>query len=256
MNSVGVVNQVGLILVLRVCGNLLKSPFKTGDFTRWLDQKGRSEVGSWVRGFTNKPTYKVGDLSREVLRRLRSGEYTTQDVMLVLKIVALVGVNFQPIAAVLPLKVLIEMMEVSVAQDLSSKVVGMLTSEVDSRMKEMVTGDKDYKLGDMTKRALTGSKDYQFGDFTKSIVGQMASKNYQFGDITRNFFKKGDKVPSASSSSTDKPLIDDDVKKAIEAWDKKYLASKQDDSAIKKLELEVWDQKLLKNIEREDKENR
>ena len=240
-----------------LCGNQLMSSVVhySGDFTRWLDQRGRSDLGSLVQGFTNKPNYKVGDISREVLRRLRSGEYSKEDIMLVLKIIAIVGANFQPIAAVLPMKVLLEMVEVSLAQDLSSKVVEMLTSEVDGRMKEMVMGDKDYKLGDLTKKALTGSKDYQLGDFTKSVLQQMTSKDYQFGDITRNLLKKGDK-PSSASSSVNKQLVDDDAKKAIEAWDKKYLASKQDESAIKQLELEAWDQKLIKNMEQEEKDSR
>jgi len=44
------------------------------------------------------------------------------------------------VAAVIPMKVLAEMVEVSLAQDLSNKVAGLLAAEVDSRMKEVVTG--------------------------------------------------------------------------------------------------------------------
>lgn len=205
-----------------------------------------------MKGFTNQPNYKVGDVSREVLRRLRSGEYSSEDIMLALKIVAIVGVNFQPVAALLPMKVLVQMVEVSLAQDLSNKVVGVLTGEVDSRMKEMVTGDKDYQLGDMTKKALTGSKDYQFGDFTKGILLQMTSEDYQFGDITTNVLKKGDKDVSLVSSGG-QPQIEDEANQTMEAWDKKYFAAKQDDAAIKKLELESWDQKLINTIERTGK---
>jgi len=45
-----------------------------------------------VRDFTNEPDYKFADLSRGMLRRLRSGEHSADDIMLFLKIVALVGV--------------------------------------------------------------------------------------------------------------------------------------------------------------------
>lgn len=175
--------------------------------------------------------------------------------MLALKIVAIVGVNFQPVAALLPMKVLVQMVEVSLAQDLSNKVVGVLTGEVDSRMKEMVTGDKDYQLGDMTKKALTGSKDYQFGDFTKGILQQMTSEDYQFGDITTNLLTKGDKDVSPASSGADQPQIDDQANQTMEAWDKKYFAAKQDDAAIKRLELDSWDQKLINTIERTGKDS-
>ncbi|CAJ1950882.1 unnamed protein product [Cylindrotheca closterium] len=232
-----------------------KKKYELGDFTRWLDQKGRSEVGSWVQGFTDKPNYKVGDLSREVLRRLRSGEYSTEDIMLFLKIVAIVGANVQPVAAVLPMKVLVEMVEVSLAQDLSTKVVGILTNEVDSRMKEMVTGDKDYKLGDVTKKTLTGSKDYQLGDFTKGIVEQMASKDYEFGDITRKLLNRGNKEEVGASNTADQQQIEDTTNQIMEACDKRHFSSKQDDAAIKNIELEAWDQKLLNTIERKNRGN-
>ena len=170
------------------------------------------------------------------------------DIMMFMKIIAVVGANIQPVAAVLPMRVLLEMVEVSVAQDLSSKVIDMLTAEVDSRMKEMVTGDKEYKLGDMTKKALTGSKDYQAGDFTKSILNQITSRDYEFGDVTKSLLKKEDK--SVAQSPADRLHSDDEVKQKMDEWDKKYLASKKDDSTVEKLGLEAWDEKLLNHIDR------
>jgi hypothetical protein len=219
-----------------------------GDFSRWLDQQGRGKVSQWLEGFTNNPDYEFGDLSREVLRRLQTGQYSSEDVWLFLRIVALVGVNMQPVAMILPLKVVVELLEVGVAQQLSDKVIKTLTSEVDSRMKEFVTGDKDYKIGDFTKKAVTGSKDYQFGDLTKNAIKNVDGKGtYQFGDITRKFLnqRQGSNNESSNGAGTKLLDIDAETEQALEDWDKEYLAAKRDDAAIAKLELETWDEKFL-----------
>jgi hypothetical protein len=219
-----------------------------GDFSRWLDQQGRGKVSQWVEGFTNNPDYEFGDLSREVLRRLQTGQYSSEDVWLFLKIVALVGVNMQSVASILPLKVVVNLLEVGVAQQLSDKAIKTLTSEVDSRMKEFVTGDKDYKIGDFTKKAVTGSKDYQFGDLTKNAIKSVDGKGtYQFGDITRKFLeqRKGSNNESSSGAATKLLDIDAETEQALEDWDKQYLAAKRDDAAIAKLGLETWDEKFL-----------
>jgi hypothetical protein len=220
-----------------------------GDFSRWLDQQGRGKVSQWLEGFTNNPDYKFGDLSREVLRRLQTGQYSSEDVWLFLKIVAVVGFNLQPVASILPIKVVIEMLEVGIAQQLSDKVINTLTSEVDSRMKQFVTGDKDYKIGDFTKKAVTGSKDYQFGDLTKNAVKNLDGKGtYQFGDITRKFLeqrRQGSDDEYSNGAATKLLDTDAETEQALEDWDKEYLAAKRDDAAIAKLELETWDEKFL-----------
>lgn len=109
--------------------------------------------------------------------------------MLVIKIVAFAGLNFVPIAKILPGKVLIDILEVSIAQTMGEKVVGTITTELDQRMKEMVTGDKDYQFGDITKKALTGDKSYKFGDITRQAL--LGKKDYEFGGkcVDRTFRK-------------------------------------------------------------------
>eukprot|EP00980_Cylindrotheca_fusiformis_P018143 scaffold5850_cov110-Cylindrotheca_fusiformis.AAC.6 len=208
-----------------------------------------------MEGITNKPDYEFGDLSREVIRRLQAGEYNSEDVWLLLKIVALVGINIQPVASILPIRVVVQLLEASVAQHLSEKVVGTLAGEVDSRMKEFVTGDKNYKLGDFTKQALTGNKNYQFGDLTKNVLKKVVGKeSYQFGDITRNFLNhhkdsSNDRTPNNSTGLLN---LDAETKKALEDWDKKYLEAKTHD-AIAKLELGKWDEKFLEVASKEGK---
>ena len=93
--------------------------------------------------FTKKDDYKFGDLSKEILRRLQSGQYNSDDVWLFLKIVAMIGINLQPVVPFLPAKVLMEMLEVSVAQSLADKVTKTITTEVDRRMKGFLVGDSE-----------------------------------------------------------------------------------------------------------------
>lgn len=219
-----------------------------GDLSRWLDQQGRGKVSQWLEGFTNKADYEFGDLTREVIRRLQTGEYTADDVWLFLKIIALVGVNLQPVVAILPVKVVVQLLEGSVAQQLSEKVVNTLTTEVDGRMKEFVTGDRDYNVGDFTKQALTGSKEYKFGDLTKNAVKNVTGKDsYQFGDISRKFLDRRNKRGNNNGDSSSSKYMDIDAatEQALEAWDKEYLAAKRNDEAVANLELDLWDEKLL-----------
>ena len=56
--------------------------------------------------FTNSTSdYHFGDISKELMRRVSAGEYTREDLLLLIKIIAVVGINFQPMARLLPAKV-------------------------------------------------------------------------------------------------------------------------------------------------------
>ena len=178
-------------------------------------------------------------------------------MLLILKFVAFAGLNLAPIAKILPGKILIQMLEVSIAQTFGSKILDTITSELDGRMKEMVTGDrnyqfgditskaltgkKGYRFGDITRKALTGDKDYQFGDITRKAV--LGKKDYEFGDLTRTAFAKLSGKQGAESSSNEKPkaktttdkpssgdamdaiVVTPDALDALVKWDQKYLLS-------------------------------
>lgn len=243
-----------------------KSKYEFGDLTRWLDKQGRGTVSQWVEGFTNKPNYRFGDLSREVLRRLESGEYTSDDIWLFLKIVAMVGVNLnlQPVISLLPAKVLMELLEVSVAKEVGDRVATAIVQEIQKRLKEFMTGDRNYELGNITKEKLTGSKDYQFGDLTKNAVSKFTGKeNYSFGDITRKLLEKkqegGNDINNDIDASDSLKGIDmdDDTKKAFEEWDKQYIASIGDDLNValrNQQDLEAWDEQFLSAASKEGDE--
>ena len=235
-----------------------KSHYKFGDFSRWLDQQGKGYVGTWVKEYTDKAEYQFGDVSKELLRRFQTGQYTKDDVWLFLKIISMVGINLQPVVAGLPVKVVMDMLEVSVGQQVSGKIVGMLSNEVEQRLKLFVTGDKDYQVGDFTKQAVLGKKEYEFGDLTKRMMQNIQKDDttsddvasYQFGDITKRILNKKKKNETTSTTT---PLQDDPtmtaattkkIQQDLEAWDTVYLETKKTE-LVSNDELQEWDEQFL-----------
>lgn len=175
-----------------------KDEYQFGDLSRALDQKAKEKAAE----FTGKSDYQVGDISKEILRRVREGEYKVEDIILLAKIMVTLGAEFSPLAGILPAKLLLEMMNYSLAQEVGGKVLDIVTQTLDKRFKDAVTGDADYALGDLTKKAILnfiGKKDgdYEFGDLTKTISKKMKEKD-----------RKGSGV-----------ILDVDFVKELEQWD-------------------------------------
>ena len=216
------------------------SSYKFGDISRWLDKKSKEQVSK----FTKKEDYQFGDMSREVIRRLRDGEYSREDLWLFLRIVAAVGINLQPVASVLPLRVLTELlnmtMEASIAKTVGDKVVSSITSEIDARMKEMVTGDRNYELGDLTKRKIsswTGKDNYEFGDITKTILSKRADlRNGDASSEQGSESKKDETFELFSSKSKEEQEI-------LEKWDEELLKARKQKEDIEPYQ--EWDKKFL-----------
>lgn len=193
-----------------------KSAYEFGDLSRYVEQQAKDglatlnkktqegilgldqAVKAKVCLFTGKGSYQVGDISREVIRRFLEGEYTMEDIWLFLKIVAIIGLNIKPIAAMLPVRVLTDLLEVSTAQALGDKVAGVLTNEIELRLQQwMILGEKEKLVsvvssnvnmkgltemgqsavaGQLAKKALsdfTGKEDSHFGDVIRKIWGGM-----------------------------------------------------------------------------------
>lgn len=214
-----------------------KDKYEFGDLSKWLDEKSKEKVGA----FTNNKSedYQFGDISKEVMRRISAGEYTREDLILLIKIIAVIGINFQPMARLLPAKVLLDIFNVSIYQQLGEKVAGVVSTELDQRMKQAVTGDKDYEIGDFTKRAIlkfTGKDEYTFGDISKSI-GSSSQKQ------------------SKDKQQQQQPIVmDDQVEKELLEWDAAMVKEDgldvDDDELVRRLtrrQLEEWDTALGEN---------
>lgn len=121
-----------------------------GDLSRWAD----SQVKAKISNYTGKEDYEVGDVSKEIIRRVSSGEYATEDVIFLCKALLTFGGGLSPVARFLPAKLLLEMMQFGLAEEVGGRLTGALSKTLDERFKETITGDPNYRLGDKTKQAI------------------------------------------------------------------------------------------------------
>lgn len=147
-----------------------KDEYQFGDISRWIDKQAKEKVNE----FTNKDgEYQFGDISKEIIRRVRTGDFTLDDIVILCKVLISFGVGLQPVASFLPVKLLVEMLNYSIAADLGDKMVGAVATELDKRMKSAITGDEMYRIGDMTLRAVnkfTGKQEVRFLLFSLLLV--------------------------------------------------------------------------------------
>ena len=156
--------------------------YQFGDLTKHAV----SVLESSVSNYTGRESYAVGDITREVIRRTWLGEYDASDIYLVAKILVAVGVQFLPIARFFPTHVLLEVLNVGLAQEVIGRVSQEAAKVVDERFKQALTGDPKYQLGDLTKSKLqravadfTGKDEYQFGDISAALASRQISSQQQ-----------------------------------------------------------------------------
>jgi hypothetical protein len=186
--------------------------YEFGDFSKWLDLLAKEKVGN----YTGKEAYEFGDLTKEVVRRVWAGEYDWQDVWLVVRIMIAAGANLTPLAGALPVKMLIQLIEVGLAQEVGSKSVGMLASTLDEKFKLALTGDAKYQLGDKTK-----------GEIEKALAGLTGKESYEFGDVSRKIMAMSDETQGKTKkkgqhSSDLSRLLSANLVEDIDNWDQKF----------------------------------
>jgi hypothetical protein len=155
-----------------------KEDYEFGDLTRALDKKAKMKVAE----FTGKSDYQVGDITKEIFRRLGEGEYKIEDIVFLVKVLATLGADFSPLASVLPARLLLELMNYSLAQDVGSRILETVTQALDKRFKEAITGDANYEIGNLTKKAFMtfigkDGGEYQFGDLTRTVAQKLKEKD-------------------------------------------------------------------------------
>ena len=205
----------------RICdltGKEGDNDYEWGDLTAWAIQ----QVSNTTRNFTGKETYEVGDLSKEVLRRVQRGEYDIQDVWLACRILLSAGLGcLTPVASVLPLRTLLNLVNVGLAQEVSGRLLEVLAGFLDRRVKHALTGNADYQLGDLTKARLqsaigrfTGKETYEVGDITRAVQKLAVASSKQEGRSS----SKGDATQTIS--------MEEKSLKELEEWDAKFLKQK------------------------------
>lgn len=179
-----------------------------GDLSRWVD----GQIKSKVNEYTGEDSYKFGDLTKEITRRVASGQYTLNDLFILLKGLAVIGASLSPVAGFLPVKLLVNLLDYSILNDVAGKVASALAIELDRRVKGALLGNEEYKLGDATKSTIanaingyTGKEEYEFGDITKKVVAMYA-----------------DDVKPESRTVIDVTKKEDNVVDAIDLWDSEF----------------------------------
>ncbi|KAG7336810.1 hypothetical protein IV203_006770 [Nitzschia inconspicua] len=129
-----------------------KSKYEFGDLSRWLDSKAKESAEK----FNSRPNISSVTLPKKLFVDW-SMENTTETICYCSSRLWPLSVSVcKPVARVLPMKVLMDLLnlslEASIAQTVGEKVITSLTNEVDARMKEMITGNREYQFGDYTKR--------------------------------------------------------------------------------------------------------
>jgi hypothetical protein len=74
------------------------------------------------------------------------------------------------------------MMNYSLAQEEGGKVLEVVTETLDKRFKEVVTGDANYAVGDLTKTTIMkfigkAEGDYEFEDLTRTLSKKLKDKD-------------------------------------------------------------------------------
>ena len=255
--------------------------YKFGDLTKWLDAQAKDSalqldasakkaILDSVTAYTKRPDYKIGDITKEIVRRFEVGEYKKEDLWLFLRICLLIGGSASAGAATaLPVKVLLELLEVSMASSVSEDLTSMLTNEINNRMKEFVTGDKNYQFGDLTKKFLMGQRNHEV-DLSQEVLGKVTGKEViAFTDLSKNLIllMAGRNIRDDGEKLEDKATIREPEKgneereklsatnleraalEEFEEWEKKYLASMNGPS-IGENDCASWDESLLRADER------
>jgi hypothetical protein len=217
-----------------------KETYEFGDLSRWMDGRAKERVQAMksravnytyefgdlmlladnfvkekAANFAGKESaddYQFGDVTKAVVQKVLSGEYDPKDVYLALRILAVAGFTLLPAAEMLPVKALIEIFECGLINDVAGRLLPVLAVALDRRMKEALTGDANYQLGDITKERLR----QQLASFTGKVT-------YEFGDIAKSVAEKVSRSKSEKDKICSFCLNDKSLSNDLEAWDEQYL---------------------------------
>ena len=196
--------------------------YEFGDLSRWVDSKVKEKVND----MSGKSEYEFGDLTKEILKRIWSGEIDIKDVITLCKILLDFGAGLTPVAGFFPVKILIELLNYSILQDVGGRVVGALAQELDRRVKSAITGDSEYQLGDITKKEIlkyVNKDEYAFGDITKTIlanVNEDGSLPKSGPDAPKTILSSVLSSSTSASPNSSLSTLSPELLKELEGWDK------------------------------------
>ena len=179
-----------------------------------LDKSAKDKVAE----LSSKDQYEFGDLTKLIVSR--ASQLTMKDATMLLKALLSFNVGLSSVGGLLPIKFLVEVLNYSLLVDVGERLAGMVAVEIDKRVKEALTGDAEYKLGDLTKRAVksfTGKEEYAFGDVSREVM--------------RRFEEPGGAAATAFGDSDGSTAIDAELAEELDRWDARFLAARDADAA-------------------------
>jgi hypothetical protein len=218
-----------------------RESYEFGDISRWADARVKQRVCE----LTGKESYDGGDLSKEIVKRVLAGEVKWEEVIMLLKVLLSLGASFSPVAGMLPAKVLIDLLNYSIAAQVGEKVTGAISTELDRRMKHAVTGDPEYQLGDFTKAKIMRfvgkdeSGEYELGDLTKTVLKKMNDSSSTTSDEKNGTRGSNDDLLFGGTNTKDAgdggllELNNEQILAELAAWDKAFKVESEGSSTTK-----------------------
>lgn len=137
---------------------------------QWLDSQAKNTASS-ATNTTSAAARQAKSIARKLIEVTCSSDYKISDILLLLKVLLAVGASFGPLAKILPVTVLLQMLNVSLEARLGGKILEVLAESLDERFVAAITAEE---LGDLAKRSLTGA-----------ILAFTGKESYEAGDIER-----------------------------------------------------------------------
>lgn len=159
-----------------------KEEYEFGDLTKWLDLQARKKTKDSLL-FLNHDHRPHDDSSVEQATTpkqpfsLAARRFLQAIIVLAIRFVIKFGKERQ-VLRILPTGLLIQILQLCIDRHELPKLIRVVSTELDERVKYALTGDKKYRFGDLTRRKLfefTGKRSYQFGDVTRTILERAAS---------------------------------------------------------------------------------
>lgn len=178
---------------------------------QWLDAQGRG-TAKVAKDTAVAADAQAKAVAKELLRQTTSADYSISDVLLLLKVLVVLGASFGPLAKLLPVTVLLNMLNVSLEARLGGKILEVLAESLDERFLAAFTAEE---LGDLVKRSLRGA-----------ILSFTRKETYEQGDIQRAVTNGGNVDENdATKSPSELSILELSVGPEFAQWDEAFRES-------------------------------
>jgi len=243
------VKSIATVAGSSLTGLAEKGAVDTSTLIQWLDVQAKG-TASAARDTAGAATMQAKAVAKELISRATSSDYSLSDVMLLLKVLLAIGASIGPLAKILPVTVLLQMLNVSLEARLGGTILEALAGSLDERVTAAISAEE---LGDLAKRSLTGAilaftgkETYERGDIERAVAKETACEDTvtapgektlelsvgpEFAQWDEAFRKShpdvelvvAESVNNAGQNSGGRPrALDSQVVSELEEWDRMF----------------------------------